>query len=354
MKRQELHFELPEELEAPAPAEARGLRRDQVRLLVIHRDTGALEHRRFYAIGDYLRPGDIVVLNASATRPAALQGTTETGQEIEVRLSAQWGQNHSGRIWQAVIKPDESGASDLRPGLHLSFGAGRLTGRLVERRRDIEKLWLVEFELNGRSMGEWLLEIGQPIRYDYVKDRWGLDAYQTVYAQFPGSAEMPSAGRAFTPELLESLRQRGVYLARLILHTGVSGLPIEEEDVEQHTMVEEWYQVTPEAAQAINHARQHGGRVIAIGTTVTRTLETVADAAGVIHEGQGWTDLYITPGYRFKAVDGLVTGLHEPDSTRMVLAVAFAGSKELILRAYHEAIAQKYLWHEFGDVSLII
>lgn len=320
MKRQELHFELPEGLEASAPAEARGLRRDQVKLLVIHRDTGALEHRRFYQIGDYLRPGDIVVLNASATRPAALQGTTETGQEIEARLSAQWSQNHSGRIWQAVIKPDEA---DLRPGLHLSFGAGRLTGRLVERRRDIEKLWLVEFELNGRSMGEWLLEIGQPIRYHYVKDRWGLDAYQTVYAQFPGSAEMPSAGRAFTPELLD-------------------------------TMVEEWYQVTPEAAQAINHARQHGGRVIAIGTTVTRTLETVADAASVIHEGQGWTDLYITPGYRFKAVDGLVTGLHEPDSTRMVLAVAFAGSKELILRAYHEAIVQKYLWHEFGDVSLII
>jgi S-adenosylmethionine:tRNA ribosyltransferase-isomerase len=351
MKREELHFELPGELSASAPAEARGLRRDEVRLLVVHRDSGQIEHRRFYEIGDYLRRGDVVVLNASATRPAALRGTTESGQEIEARLSAQWSRNHGGRIWQAVVEPEDA---DLRPGTHLSFGGGRLAATVVGRRPDFERFWLIEFELNGRPMDDWLMDVGQPIRYDYVKGQYGLDAYQTVYAQFPGSAEMPSAGRAFTPELLASLCQNGVYLARIILHTGVSGLPIEEEDVEQHAMYEEWYQVTPEAAQAINHARERGGRVIAVGTTVTRTLETVADEDGVIHEGEGWTTLYITPGYRFKAVDGLVTGLHEPDSTRMVLAVAFAGSKELMLRAYQEAISQKYLWHEFGDVSLIL
>jgi S-adenosylmethionine:tRNA ribosyltransferase-isomerase len=351
MKRKELHFELPDSLSATAPAEARGLRRDEVRLLVIHRDTGAIDHRHFYEIGHYLRPGDVLVLNASATRPAALRGATDSGQEIEARLSAQWSQNHGGRIWQAVVEPDDS---VLRAGMRLRFAGGRLPATVVGQRPDLGKFWLIEFDLNGKAMDDWLADAGQPIRYDYVQGDVGLDAYQTVYAQFPGSAEMPSAGRAFTPELLAALNANGVYLARIILHTGVSGLPIEEEEVEQHRMYEEWYQVTAEAAQAINHARAGGGRVIAVGTTVTRTLETVAGEDGEVQEGEGWTTLYITPGYRFKAVDGLITGLHEPDSTRMVLAVAFAGSKDLMLRAYQEAISQSYLWHEFGDVSLIL
>lgn len=353
MKLATLHFDLPKELEAAAPAEERGLARDQVRLLVIHKDSGQVEHRRFADIVDYLRPGDVVVLNASGTLPAALSGVTADGQAIELRLSSNYSTNGNGhgRIWQAVFKPDHA---EIRPGLRLSLGNGALTATVRRKREQISKLWEIEFDPTDRPIQSWLKLIGRPIKYDYVAKPWDIAYYQTAYATVPGSSEMPSAGRAFTPALLERVEALGVRLARIVLHTGVSNIDIEEEQVEQHTMYEEWYQVSEQTAATINRARAAGGRVFAIGTTVVRALESAADAAGQVQPGGGWTNLYITPGYRFRAVDALVTGLHEAKSTRLVLASAFAGDYDLVLRAYDEAIGQGYLWHEFGDVSLIV
>ncbi len=352
MKLEEMQFTVPKELEASAPAEARGQPRDHVRLLVIHRDSGQIEHRRFYEISDYLNPGDVVVLNVSRTVPAALPGLTDDGQQIELRLSSPYSTNGngSGRTWQAVFKPD---SAVIRPGLRLSFGNGALTA-VVRQKRDIPKLWEIQFDQTDRPISSWLETLGRPIKYDYVPEQWGIEYYQTTYAAVPGSAEMPSAGRAFTPELLEQIQRKGVALAQIILHTGVSNIDIETEQIEQHKMYEEWYQVSPAAAETINHARSNGGRIVAIGTTPTRTLETVTDDQGIVHPGEGWTSLYITPGYRFKALDVLLTGLHEAKSTRLVLATAFTGDQALVLRAYNEAIAQGYLWHEFGDLSLIL
>lgn len=352
MKVEEMQFKVPPELEASAPPEARGQPRDHVRLLVIHRDSGQIEHRRFYEIVDYLRAGDVVVLNISRTVPAALPGVTSDGQEIELRLSAHYStSNGAGSTWQAVFKPD---SAVIQPGLRLSFGDGALTALVKRKREDIPQLWEVQFDPTDRPIQSWLETLGRPIKYDYVPARWDLEYYQTTYAAVPGSAEMPSAGRAFTPELLEQIQHKGVALASIILHTGVSNIDIETEQVEQHKMYEEWYQVSPEAAETINRARAHGGRIVAIGTTPTRTLETVTDERGIVHPGEGWTSLYVTPGYRFKAVDVLLTGLHEAKSTRLVLATAFTGDQALVLRAYNEAIAQGYLWHEFGDLSLIL
>jgi len=353
VKLEELHFEVPDELEAKAPPEANGGRRDGVRLLVLHRADGRVEHRRFGQIVEYLRPGDVLVLNASRTVPAAMPGVTEDGQAIELRLSSNYSTNGNGggRVWQAVFKPDSAA---IRPGLRLSFAEGALTATVHHKRQGIPKLWEVKFDPSERPIPAWLELAGRPIKYDYAAGAWDLAYYQTVYATAPGSAEMPSAGRAFTPELLAQAQALGVSVVRVVLHTGVSNIDIEASDVEAHTMYEEWYQVSPDAAAAINHARRNGGRIVAVGTTVVRTLETVADAQGAIRPGEGWTDLYITPGYRFKAVDALVTGLHEAKSTRLVLAAAFAGDHAMVLRAYGEAIAHGYLWHEFGDVSLIV
>lgn len=347
------NFTVPKELEAPAPPETRGQQRDQVRLLVIHRQSGLVEHRRFYNIIDYLRPGDVVVLNISRTVPAAFPGVTDDGQTIEMRLSSHYSTDGSGdgSIWQAVFKPDEA---VIRPGLRLSFGNGALTGVVRRKRERIPKLWEIQFDPTNQPISAWMEQLGRPIKYDYVEQGWDIDYYQTAYATVPGSSEMPSAGRAFTPELLERIESKGVALAKIVLHTGVSNIDIETEDIKQHTMYEEWYQVSPEAAEAINRARAAGGRIFAIGTTVVRTLETVADEQGVVHPGEGWTSLYITPGHHFKAVDALVTGLHEAKSTRLVLASAFADDQALVLRAYNEAIEGGYLWHEFGDVSLTL
>ncbi len=353
MKLEDMHFTIPKELEAPAPPEARGQPRDHARLLVIHRASGQIEHRRFYEITDYLKAGDVVVLNISSTIPAALPGMTDDGQEIEMRLSSHFSTtgNGGGRTWQAVFKPDDA---VIRPGMRLAFGEGALTAVVKKKREDIPKLWEIQFDPTDRPISRWLETLGRPIKYDYVTERWGLEYYQTAYAAVPGSSEMPSAGRAFTPELLAKIEGMGVALAQIILHTGVSNIDIETEQVEQHTMYEEWYQVSPQAAETINRARARGGRIVAIGTTPTRTLETVTDEQGIVHPGEGWTSLYITPGYRFKAIDALVTGLHEAKSTRLVLATAFTGDQALVLRAYQEAIAQGYLWHEFGDLSLIL
>jgi len=354
MKLQDLHFEVPDEKAASVPPEAEGRSRSDVRLLVIHRRTGHIEHRRFADLPGYLRPGDAVVLNASATLPSQFTATDAGGREIKVRLSSRdLASNGKGDKWHAVLDPD----ADIRPGDALNFGAVDalpLTATIVTRHPRVHKLWLLMFDLQGVSMDQWRTRLGKPIRYHYVPNEWSLGYYQNVFAQFPGSSEMPSAGRAFTAQMLADLNANGIHVVRIVLHAGVSNIDIEEEQVEQHSMYEEPYQITDEAAQMINHARERGGRVFAIGTTVVRTLETVADQNGHVEGQRGWTSLYIAPGYRFRIADALVTGLHEAKSTRLVLATAFAGDKDLVLRAYHEALDRDYRWHEFGDLTLIL
>lgn len=360
MKLQDLQFDLPDEKAASVPPEAEGRSRSDVRLLVIHHKSGLIEHRKFVNLPEYLRPGDVVVLNASATLSSQFVATDTLGREIKVRLSSRDpASNGRGDKWHAVLDPD----AEIRPGDVLRFGViegkelkelKELRATVVTRHPRVPKLWLLVFDLQGTSIDEWRSRLGKPIRYHYVPQEWELGYYQNVYAQFPGSSEMPSAGRAFTPEMLTELTDRGIGVVRIVLHTGVSNIDIEEEQVEQHVMYEEPYQITDEAAQIINHARERGGRVFAVGTTVVRTLETVADERGYLEGRRGWTSLYITPGYRFKVVDALVTGLHEAKSTRLVLATAFAGDKDLVLRAYHEALERDYRWHEFGDLTLIL
>jgi S-adenosylmethionine:tRNA ribosyltransferase-isomerase len=354
VKLQDLQFEVPDEKAASVPPEATGRDRSDVRLLVIQRASSQIEHRRFVDLPEYLRRGDVVVLNASATLPAQFMATDAQAREIKVRLSSRDpASNGKGDKWHAVLDPD----ADVRPGDVLRFGAidgAELRATVVTRHPRVHKLWLLAFDLNDVPMAQWRNRLGKPIRYHYVPQEWGLEYYQNVYSQFPGSSEMPSAGRAFTPAMLAELNDRGVGVVRIVLHTGVSNIDIEEEQVERHRMYEEPYQITDEAAEVINHARQRGGRVVAIGTTVVRTLETVADERGWLEGRRGWTSLYIAPGYRFKIVDVLVTGLHEAKTTRLVLATAFAADKDLILRAYHEALARDYRWHEFGDLTLIL
>ncbi len=360
MKLQDLQFDLPNGKAASLPPEAEGRSRSDVRLLVIDRKSGLIEHRKFVNLPEYLRPGDVVVLNASATLSSQFVATDTLGREIKVRLSSRDpASNGKGDKWHAVLDPD----AEVRPGDVFSFGTiegqelkelKELRATVVTRHPRVPKLWLLMFDLQGTSIDEWRSRLGKPIRYHYVPQEWELGYYQNVYAQFPGSSEMPSAGRALTPEMLAQLNEQGAGVVRIVLHTGVSNIDIEEEQVEQHVMYEEPYQITDEAAQMINHARERGGRVFAVGTTVVRTLETVADERGCLEGRRGWTSLYITPGYRFKVVDALVTGLHEAKSTRLVLATAFAGDKDLVLRAYREALERDYRWHEFGDLTLIV
>jgi len=354
MKLQDLHFELPDEKAAHMPAEALSGDRSDVKLMVIHRDSGVIEHRRFIDLPEYLQPRDVLVLNASATLPSQFMARDDQGREIKVRLSSRDpSSNGKADKWYAVFDPD----ADIAPGTHLTFADGEhasLTATVDARHAHVPKLWRLAFELNGTSIDQWRKRLAQPVRYHYVPDTWGIEYYQNVYSQFPGSSEMPSAGRAFTPEILGALHERGIGVVRIVLHTGVSNIDIEEESIQQHSMYEEEYQLSEEAAQIINHTRARGGRVFAVGTTVVRTLETVANASGALEEQSGWTSLYITPGYRFKVVDALLTGFHEAKSTRLVLAVAFAGNKELVLRAYHEALERDYRWHEFGDLTLIV
>lgn len=352
MKLKDLHFELPDEKAATMPVEATGEDRSDVKMMVIHRQTGVIEHRRFVDLPEYLQPRDLVVLNASATLPSQFMAHRNNEQEIKVRLSSRDpSSNGKGDRWYAVFDPDK----EIAIGDRLAFGENEeLTATIVSRHPEVSKLWLLAFDLNGTSIEQWRNRLAQPVRYSYVPDQWGIEYYQNVYSQFPGSAEMPSAGRAFTPEILASLHKRGVGAVRVILHTGVSNIDIEEEQIEQHSMYEEAYQITEEAAQMINHAHNRGGRVFAIGTTVVRTLETVGNASGCLEGQSGWTSLYITPDYQFKVVDALLTGFHEAKSTRLVLSVAFARDKDLVLRAYNEALERGYRWHEFGDLTLIL
>jgi S-adenosylmethionine:tRNA ribosyltransferase-isomerase len=345
-------FVLPPELSAKEPPERRGIRRDQVRLLVIDRATGRIEHSRFDKIDNYLRKKDLLVFNSSRTLPASLRGcdcSAAHGPCMEVRLA----EHLPDDSWLALLiceQGDPFGCG-LRAQMRINF-AENLNATVLERDTRIPRLWKLRFSASGTQLVDLIYRLGKPIRYEYVSAPWDLDYYQTVYAKEPGSAEMPSAGRAFTWKLLLDLKRRGIDSAYVVLHTGLSSYMDDELDA-QHPASEEEYFVGAATAEKVNHARESGGRVVAVGTTVVRALESVADAHGRVTGGQGYTRLKIDYRHQLKAADGLLTGLHEPEASHLDLLSAFLPA-EKICAAYNEAIQHRYLWHEFGDLNLIL
>jgi S-adenosylmethionine:tRNA ribosyltransferase-isomerase len=343
-------FVLPPELAACEPPERRGVPRDRVRLLVLDRRTGDVEHSRFDRLSDYLRAGDLLVFNSSRTLPAALDGCApEGGPCVGVRLA----EHLPDDSWLALLvcRAGDPFGCGLREGLQLAFGEG-LTATVHERDARIPRLWRLRFSRTGGELIDLLYRLGRPVRYEYVSQPWGLDYYQTVYAREPGSAEMPSAGRAFTWRLLFGLQRRGVEAAHLVLHTGLSSYLDDELDA-RHPASEEEYLIGEAAAEKVNLARAAGRRVIAVGTTVVRALESAADRAGRVRAEHGYTRLRITADHRLRAVDALLTGLHEPEASHLDLLTALVPAERL-RPAYEEAVRQGYLWHEFGDVNLIL
>jgi S-adenosylmethionine:tRNA ribosyltransferase-isomerase len=334
--------ELPRELRASRPAARRGVRRDHVRLLVVDRATGRIRHRRFDDLDELLGPGDLLVVNTSRVLPAAVRAVRESGEPVQLRPCVR----RAGE-WDALAvqaSPPHANVP-LTPGERLRAGAALL--RVEGRRPDIPLLWRVS--LGGvPSDLDLMLEHGEPIRYSYVPEPVPLDAYQPVYASHPGSAESPSAGLPLSWELLHALRGRGVELAGLVLHTGLSSYQDDDFDLE-HRLFEEWFEIGGATAEAVNRA----GRVVAVGTTVVRALETAADAGGRVRPMRGWTRLAIGPSRRPRAVDALLTGMHEPQASHFDLLRAFL-PPAVLERAYREAIASGYLWHEFGDAALIL
>ncbi len=342
-------FTLPPELAADEPPERRGIARDEVRLLLIDRASGQLEHTRFDHFGEFLRAGDLLVFNSSRTLPASLSGCVEQGPCIEIRLA----EHLPDDSWLALLRCQSGDpfSCGLRPKMLVDLGQG-LTATIRMRDEHIPRLWQLSFSKSGSELINAFYLVGRPVRYEYVSAPWGLDYYQTVYAREPGSAEMPSAGRAFTWRLLFDLQRRGVETAYIVLHTGLSSYLDEELDA-QHPASEEEYFVSERAADKINEAHARGGRVIAVGTTVVRTLESAADEQKRVQAGHGYTRLHITANHALKAVDGLLTGLHEPEASHLDLLTSFLPA-EKIKEAYQEAVRQKYLWHEFGDLNLIL
>jgi len=343
-------FELPPELAAREPAEQRGLSRDGVRLMVIDRQANRVEHTRFNRLAEYLRPGDLLVFNTSRTLPASLTGCEAPPEPcIEVRLA----EHLPDDSWLALLlcREEDLFACGLQSGIELSFGEG-LQGVVYERDPEIPRLWKIRFSKTGTDLVDAIYRVGRPIRYEYVSAPWDLDYYQNVYANEPGSIEMPSAGRAFTWQLLFDLRRRGIETAYVVLHTGLSSYMDRELDA-RHPVSEEEYYISPGAAEMVSRRRRAGGRVIAVGTTVVRALESAAATGGMVQAGRGYTRLRIAASHTLQAVDGLLTGLHEPAASHLDLLTAFLPA-ERISAAYEEAVRLGYLWHEFGDLNLIL
>ena len=337
-------FELPAVQEAHEPAEARGLGRDGVRLLVTDRAQRSVTHARFGDLPQLLAPGDLLVLNTSATLAAALPATRGDGLELELHLSTPAPGVTSAALWIVELRREDApfGGVEVDDRFELPAGA---SARILERYAG-DRLWLARLEL-PQPLEPYLAAHGQPIRYGYVPRRWPLSAYQNVYALEPGSAEMASAGRPFTPELITRLVAGGVLVAPVTLHTGVSSQERHEPPFAER------YRVPEQTARLVNAVRGWGGRVLAVGTTVVRALETVADRDGTVTAGEGWTDLVVTPERGLWAVDGLLSGFHESQSSHLDLLRAAAG-EELLRRSYAAALVHGYRWHEFGDSHLIV
>ena len=349
-----IEFSLPPNLEASAPPEARGLRRDQVRLMVTNYSTDQVKHTRFYNLDKYLDEGDVLVINTSRTRNSALLATRADGTPLEIHLSTHFDDD----LWTVELRSiDEHGKTrhfeGAREGELVSLPGTAsavlqlpYTSDCIDNSLPSETLWLANI-LFPYDVDTYLERYGFPIRYNYVKEKWPLSFYQTVYATEPGSAEMPSAGRPFTSKLMKRLSSKGIKIAPLILHTGVSNIETHEPPYK------EFYRVTEETAQAVNGARAAGYRVVAVGTTAIRALESVTNGDGKIHAGEGWTCLVITPQRGLRAVNALITGMHEPEASHLAILEALAGRSHIKI-AYEEALRKGYLWHEFGDLHLIL
>jgi S-adenosylmethionine:tRNA ribosyltransferase-isomerase len=349
-------FDLPQRLEAHATPEERGLARDDVRMLVARGSDDRLIHSRARDLPDFLRAGDLVVINTSATLPAALPARRADGAELELRLSTPLpgtsGERRADELlrvcedrWVVELRHGDAAFEGARTGEVLDLPAGA-TARLEAPYLAGPRLWAARLRLPEPLMA-YLAGHGAPIRYRYVPEAHPLADYQTAYAIEPGSAEMPSAGRPLTPAVLTALVAKGVSVAPLILHTGVSSPERGERPYPER------YSVPPSTARLVEATRRWGGRVIAVGTTVVRALETVARADGTIEPGEGWTALVVTPDRGVRAVDGLITGWHEPEASHLDILHAVAG-RRLIERSYAAALQAGYLWHEFGDLHLIV
>ncbi len=338
MKLSDFMYDLPEERIAQTPVEPR----DHSRLMVLHRNSGEIEHRHFYDIIDYLNPGDVLVINETRVIPARLYGQRPTGGAVEVLLLKQLGPKR----WETLVRPGKK----LRPGAQVIFGDGRLTGRVLEN-TDVGGR-VVEFECEGSfeaaldALGEMPLP---PYIHEKLRDR---DRYQTVYAKQDGSAAAPTAGLHFTPELLERIRAKGVEIVPVLLHVGLGTFrPVKVENVEDHEMHSEYFEVSEAAAARVNAARDRGNRIIAVGTTSVRTLESAA-RDGRLTATRGDTNIFIKPGYRFQLVDALITNFHLPGST-LIMLVSALYDREKILEAYQLAVDMEYRFFSFGDAMLI-
>ena len=358
-------FAVPHELSAPAPAEARGLARDGVRMLVGHRAGLAFEHRVAADLPEVLRPGDLLVVNNSGTLPAALAGVLPDGSPVALHVSSAvpsaGGEHlvelrrphegtsvpyHSSLPYQRGQRKHGEGVGPARQGLLVSLPGGAAATLTAEFTR---RLWYARFRLPAATttVPEYLMRYGKPIRYSYVDRDWPLSAYQTVFATQPGSSEMPSAARPFTDRLVARLVAHGVLIAPITLHTGVAS-------PEAHELpYAERFRVPETTARLVDHVRGNGGRVVAVGTTAVRALESAVGRDGRVRTADGWTDLVITPERGVRAVDGLLTGWHEPRASHLLMLEAVAG-RPLLDLCYAEAIRERYLWHEFGDVNLLL
>ena len=340
MRTSDFDYVLPEELIAQTPMEPR----DASRLLVYHRGSGEIEHRIFRDIIEYLRPEDVLVINHTRVIPARLYGVKEgTGGAIEFLLLKRLDRDR----WEVILKPGRK----AKPGAVFVFGEGKLRAEIESVAEDGGRV--VRFIYDG-VFEEILDELGQmplpPYIHEKLEDR---TRYQTVYAKFDGSAAAPTAGLHFTPELLERIREKGVDIVPVLLHVGLGTFrPVKEENLENHHMHSEYYEVSEEAAQRINAARARGGRIVCVGTTSVRTLETVATEDGIVHAGSGYTQIFITPGVKIKAVDALITNFHLPQSTLLMLISALMGREEA-LRTYEMAVKERYRFFSFGDAMFI-
>ena len=340
MKTADFYYDLPQELIAQDPLEDRA----SSRLMVLDKETGERTHTDFHHIVDYLRPGDCLVINDTKVIPARLIGQREeTGGKVEVLLL----KRHEDNVWETLVKPGRK----ARPGMKIIFGDGLLTATVLEVVEEGNRL--IRFEYEG-IFEEILDRLGQmplpPYITHQLKDK---NRYQTVYAKYEGSAAAPTAGLHFTPELLQQIQDMGVSIARVTLHVGLGTFrPVKVEDVTRHVMHTEEIHVTEEAAERINATKAAGGRVICVGTTSCRTIESAADEHGIVHAMQGDTGIFIYPGYSFKVLDGLITNFHLPESTLLMLVSALAG-KDHIMAAYEEAVRERYRFFSFGDAMFI-
>ena len=340
MRKEDFYFDLPEELIAQDPLEDRS----SSRLLVLDKETGKVEHHVFREIIDYLQEGDCLVINDTKVIPARLIGSKiGTDAKIEVLLL----KRKENDVWETLVKPGKK----AKVGTRMSFGDGLLVGEVVDIVEEGNRL--IHFEYEG-IFEEILDQLGQmPLPPDITHQLEDKNRYQTVYAKHSGSAAAPTAGLHFTPELLKEIEEKGVQIARVTLHVGLGTFrPVKVDNILEHHMHSEFYQIEEEAAEKINRAKESGHRVICVGTTSCRTIESAADKNGKLHATNGWTEIFIYPGYEFKVLDCLITNFHLPESTLVMLVSALAG-REQVLSAYEEAVKEKYRFFSFGDAMFI-